>query len=83
MEDQLTDLGEDCPECNSTDLKKPRWTWWGGVIGPRLMNHTVCRNCGFGFNAKTRKSNKTTISLYIGISLLAGALIVLLMRRNF
>jgi hypothetical protein len=58
-------VGEDqCPSCQSTSVRKPGFTWWGGAIGPRMLNHRICNSCGFGYNAKTGKSNTTAIIVY-------------------
>ena len=57
--------GEDvCPKCNSPNVRKPSFTFWGGAIGPRLLNHRICNSCGFGFNGKTGKSNMGAIITY-------------------
>jgi hypothetical protein len=71
-----------CPSCHSADVHKPSFTWWGGALGPKLFNHTVCRACGLGFNWKTGKSNKTGIAIYIGVTTtLAIVLLVLFTQR--
>lgn len=57
-----------CPRCNGFRLSQPTFTWWGGLIGPKLLNHTVCNDCGFGFNAKTGKDNSTVIGIYLGLT---------------
>lgn len=63
--------GEGCPRCNAQNVVAPRFTWWGGALGPKVLNHRVCKSCGFGFNAKTRQSNTTGIVIY---SLIASAI---------
>ncbi len=75
-----------CPKCGSTDAKKVNYTWWGGVLGPRLFNLVKCNSCGMEYNGKTGKSNQTNMIIYLvasfvivfclcgGISLL-GALV--------
>jgi hypothetical protein len=45
-------------------VRTPAFTWWGGALGPRLLNHRVCRACKLGFNAKTRGSNTRAIIIY-------------------
>jgi hypothetical protein len=55
-----------CPQCRGYNVHQPAFTWWGGVLGPKLFKHTVCRQCGFGYNARTGKSNNTAIALYVG-----------------
>lgn len=67
-----------CPRCSSASLTKPSFTWWGGLIGPRLFNHTVCGGCSFGYNAKTGRSNRTAIAIYLALgAALAIALVVM------
>ena len=34
------------------------------MIGPRLMNHTKCNNCGTTYNGKSGKPNTTGIILF-------------------
>ena len=67
-----------CPKCNSPHLSKPTFTWWGGLLGPKLLNHTVCNSCSFGFNSKTGKSNSTAIGIYLGVGFGIGILILIL-----
>lgn len=68
-----------CPDCESPSLRRPRFTWWGGVLGAFLLNHTVCGDCGLGFNGKSGRSNRTAISLYLGM-VLAIALAMIVVR---
>ena len=69
----LDDAG--CPRCKSAAIHKPSFTWWGGALGPKMLNHRVCRDCGFGFNEKTRQSNGTAIAIYmIVVFVLSGVL---------
>ena len=53
-----------CPRCGSSATKKPTFTWWGGLLGPKLFSHTICSACGFGFNSKTGESNTGPIAIY-------------------
>jgi hypothetical protein len=64
-----------CPRCQGVNVHKPTFTWWGGILGPKLFNHAVCNGCGFGFNAKTGKSNTNNIILYYGV--IIGIFVVL------
>ena len=56
------------------------FTWWGGIIGPRLLTHVKCPGCGHAYNGKTGKDNTTGIVIYsiIAASLAFGLLIVVL-----
>jgi hypothetical protein len=67
-----------CPQCGSLAVTRPTFTWWGGALGPKLLHHAVCGQCGFGFNAKTGKSNSTAIGVYVGISSVLGLVIAVL-----
>jgi hypothetical protein len=67
-----------CPQCRSPHLTTPGFTWWGGLLGPKLLNHTICGSCSFGFNAKTGKSNNTAIGVYLGVGAALGILIVVM-----
>lgn len=67
-----------CPQCQSTYLTRPTFTWWGGLLGPKLLNHTVCSGCSFAFNGKTGKSNNTAIAIYLGVGAALGVLVVIL-----
>jgi transposase-like protein len=57
-----------CPRCQSPNVNRPTFTWWGGALGPKLFSHAICKGCGFGFNFKTGKSNTGAITAYVAIS---------------
>ena len=56
-----------CPKCQSGDIKKLTFTWWGGLVGPALFTHVKCQRCGATFNGKNGKDNTTAIALYLGV----------------
>ncbi len=56
--------GKTCPYCTVCDARVPKYTWWGGVFGPRILSHVICNGCGKGFSSKTGKSNLSKIILY-------------------
>ncbi|MEI7471094.1 MAG: hypothetical protein WCJ85_02480 [Chitinophagaceae bacterium] len=66
MSDQLDEYSNEngCPICSSPLVSPVKYTWWGGLIGPKLFHHTKCEACGYRFNSKTRKSNTTAIVIY-------------------
>lgn len=53
-----------CPFCNASNAEKVKFTWWGGLIGPKLLKHVKCLACGKGYNGKTGKDNTTNIVIY-------------------
>jgi transposase-like protein len=71
-----------CPRCRRPDPEKVNFTWWGGMLGPRMLTHVKCRGCGLAYNGKTGESNDTKITIYfiVGtvVSLVIGILLVLL-----
>ena len=53
-----------CPKCSETNAEQMSFTWWGGLIGPKLLNHVKCLNCETTYNGKTGKDNTTNIVIY-------------------
>ena len=35
-----------CPRCGSTDYRRERWSWSGGLIGAALAKRAICNTCG-------------------------------------
>lgn len=70
--DQLSkDPGSGCPKCGSNSVSAVGWTWWGGMLGPKMMNHTKCQSCSYTYNSKTRQSNTRGVVIY---SVVAGVI---------
>ena len=55
-----------CPKCGGA-AEKLGFTWWGGVIGPRILTHVKCTSCGNKYNGKSGKVNTTGIIIYSAI----------------
>lgn len=75
---QYNGSGDTCPNCSSPDVFRVKYTWWGGILGPSMMNLTHCRACDLNYNAGTRKDASTAIRIivifsWIGILALAVA----------
>jgi len=64
--------GAGCPACGSRNAKKISWTWWGGILGPRLFNHVRCNQCRTAYNGKTGNYNTTAIAVYLGVAFALG-----------
>lgn len=61
-----------CPKCGGV-AEKLRFTWWGGLIGPKILTHVKCTQCGYKYNGKTGKDNTTGIIIY---SVIVGIVVV-------
>ena len=64
-----------CPSCRCTYAKRVSFTWWGGILGPKMLTHVKCVQCGQAYNGKSGKSNDTAIAIYLVVSLVIGAAI--------
>ena len=71
-----------CPKCHSDVVPSPvGFTWWGGLIGSKIINHVACPACGARFNGKTGQDNTTAIAIYmVVVGLIAGLLVFVVFR---
>lgn len=73
-----------CPYCGDARKQPVKYTWWGGAIGPRILNHVMCLGCGKHYNGKTGQDNTTGIVIYsivVGvITLIIGIGIVVMLN---
>jgi hypothetical protein len=53
-----------CPKCATPDPQQVKFTWWGGVLGPKLLSHVKCARCGNVYNGKSGQSNTQGIVIY-------------------
>lgn len=54
-----------CPKCNTPEPQRMKFTWWGGLLGPKILNHVKCAACGNTFNGKSGKPNTNGIIIYM------------------
>jgi len=66
-----------CYNCGETNYKKVTYSWWGGLIGPKLLSHVKCNVCGTQYNGKTGQSNTKTIVIYMIVTFSISALVLL------
>ena len=56
-----------------------KFTWWGGVLGPKILTHVKCPGCGHGYNGKTGRDNTTGIVIYsVIVGIVAFGFVVVL-----
>jgi hypothetical protein len=53
-----------CPKCNAHGAERMSFTWWGGVLGPRVLTHVKCPQCRHAYNGKTGRDNTNGIIIY-------------------
>jgi hypothetical protein len=53
-----------CPKCGNSTAQQMSFTWWGGLLGPKLLTHVKCQTCSATYNGKTGKDNTTNIIIY-------------------
>lgn len=66
MIDHLKEFSDEkgCSKCGSELVTSVKYTWWGGMLGPKIFHHNKCESCGYTYNSKTRKSNTPSINIY-------------------
>jgi uncharacterized protein (DUF983 family) len=69
-----------CPKCKASNAEKISFTWWGGLLGPKILKHVKCLSCGTKYNGKTGRDNTTGIIIY---SLVVGVAVFFLMLVLF
>jgi hypothetical protein len=52
-----------CPKCAGA-AERVKFTWWGGLLGPKLLTHVKCTGCNYKYNGKSGKDNTTGIIVY-------------------
>lgn len=72
-----------CPNCRRFAAKPVTFTWWGGLIGPKMLHHVRCEGCGTQYNGKTGQSNTTGIIIYsiVALAIVLGALVLIALSR--
>lgn len=54
-----------CPKCRASSAQRMKFTWWGGVLGPKVLTHVKCAGCGTRYNGKTGTYNTARIAIYM------------------
>ena len=54
-----------CPQCGCPGFaERVSFTWWGGFLGPALITHVRCKECGRCYNGRTGGYNTAGIAIY-------------------
>ena len=66
-----------CPRCGAGGPERVTWTPWGSFYGPALFTHVRCRECRYGYNGRTGRSNLVPAIFMVAIpALLITAIVV-------
>jgi hypothetical protein len=68
-----------CPRCHHVEAERVKFTLWGGALGPKLLNHVKCLQCGAKYNGETGNSNTTGIAIYTAVAMLGSLILVALL----
>jgi uncharacterized protein (DUF983 family) len=71
----------ECPKCGESNAKPVSFTWWGGLIGPKLLTHVKCEDCGATYNGKTGQSNTRAIVIYMVVGVIVGAILLVALNH--
>jgi hypothetical protein len=61
-----------CPFCGFDQVDAVNFTWWGGMLGPKMLGLVKCRQCRKSYNGKSNSDATTGIIIYLVVSLVIG-----------
>jgi hypothetical protein len=64
-----------CPGCGAEDARSVSFTWWGGVLGPRLFHMVRCNACNSAYDSQTGGTLRRKILVYQVVSISLALLI--------
>ena len=68
-----------CPRCHMPSPQAVKFTWWGGMLGPKMLSHVKCQQCGLAYNGKSGQSNTTGIVIYaVVVNVIVFGIIILI-----
>ena len=67
-----------CPGCGGGPLSEPGFTWWGGVIGHKILGLVRCESCKQWWVKKTGAPGTTRIAIYTIGGVVLGLIIAIL-----
>ena len=65
-----------CPGCGSGPIEEPSFTWWGGLVGHKILNVEQCRACRKWWVKGTQQSGSTRVTIYMVVGIVLGLVIV-------
>jgi hypothetical protein len=69
--------GPVCPRCQNTHCSTPKYTWWGGFLGPKIIPHVKCGGCGYSFKPTTGQPITGAIIIYsVVVAVIVFAIVI-------
>jgi uncharacterized protein (DUF983 family) len=65
----------DCPQCGANEATRVHWTFWGGMIGPAIINTVRCGRCSTSYNGVHGDYNTSRIAIYMVVSIVLGLIL--------
>jgi hypothetical protein len=64
-----------CRGCGGGPLEEPSFTWWGGLVGHKLLGVEQCKRCKKWWVKETGQPGDTRVTIYMVVGILLGVLI--------
>jgi hypothetical protein len=68
-------LARPCPGCGSGPIEEPSFTWWGGLVGHKLLSVEQCRACRKWWVKGSNQSGDTRVMIYFVVGIVLGVLL--------
>ena len=63
-----------CPGCGGGPLAEPGFTWWGGLVGHKLLGVEQCKSCKKWWVKATGQSGDARVTTYWVVGLILGVI---------
>ena len=67
--------GHGCPGCGGGPLIEPSFTWWGGLVGHKILGVEKCESCRHWWVKGTGQSGDTRVTIYKVVGIVLGVVI--------
>jgi rubredoxin len=73
-----------CPSCGGRDAEKVTFSWWGGMLGPRMIKQVRCRQCRSTFRGDSGKPDTGFIVGYVIVTgvIALGVIVLFFFARS-
>ena len=64
-----------CRGCGGGPLEEPGFTWWGGLVGHKILGVEQCKRCNKWWVKSTGQPGDTRVAVYMITGIVLGILI--------